>query len=91
VSIKIILGNGKLHELRSDQWIDSQSIAELSPKILAVVTVHAVKRRSLMKWSWVCDITTTLNALGIIEYVHLNVLIRHSNVCLEKDVQIMWP
>ena len=43
-----------------------------------------------MKWSWVSDITGTLNAQGIIEYLQLNKLIRQSNVCLEKDGQLMW-
>jgi len=29
-----------------------------------------------MEWSWVSDITGTLNAQGIIEYLQLNELIR---------------
>jgi hypothetical protein len=74
-STSVVVGFGKDTWFWRDKWIEGQSIASLAPDLLVAVHRRALRVRTvahaLQNDHWVVDITGSLSALGLQQYLAL--------------------
>jgi hypothetical protein len=69
------LGNGSKALFWTDRCLDGQSISDLAPRVFAAVSTRASKNQkvatALPENAWIQDITTSLSADGIVQFLNL--------------------
>jgi hypothetical protein len=87
-----IIGDGKKTLFWTDNWIHGNSIQEMAPALLAVVSRRAIRTQTvaqaLTNGSWIRQITGGLSMTAIAEY--LNVRYQVSNYQLNDKVIWKW-
>jgi hypothetical protein len=74
-SVTVAVGSGESTLFWRDKWLDGQCMSSLAPDLLLLVNKRAVKTRTvaqaLQSNSWVADITGSLSALAMLQYLAL--------------------
>ena len=87
-SITISVGDGMRTKFWTDRWLDGQSIHDIAPHLLTVVSARARKNRTVAQAmpnrAWTRDITGGLSVPAIASYLLL--WDRLENTCLQPDV-----
>ena len=75
IALKTEVGDGSRTLFWTDRWIHGQCIADLAPRLFAIIPRYKVQRRTVQEGltnrTWVLDIQGALSVGAIIDYLQL--------------------
>jgi hypothetical protein len=93
-SITVRVGNGANTLFWTDNWLDGESLVDLAPALIMMVSPQIKKNRTvqqaLQNRNWVRDITGGLSVIAIIEYLHLWDNLEDIQLLPEQEDVVRW-